>query len=198
MLELWETKSKQERLSEEVGYIALSHRWGPLPTNEEKRQFCTTSENYDQQLERFTMDKALKTFHHAVEVTRALGIKYLWIDALCIIQPTEGGNASDWDTEAKLMEQVFGSAYCTIAATLAENWKEGFLGPGLTHDFWRRRHNSDFLTDFQNDVDAGPLNQRAWVLQERVLSRRTIHFTRNCIYWTCGHGVACENSGRIA
>src|SRR5207248_8850605 len=74
VLELWETKSKQERLSEEIGYIALSHRWGRPTSNEEKERFCTTSGNYDQQLERFTMDKALKTFHHAVEVTQALGI----------------------------------------------------------------------------------------------------------------------------
>ncbi|KAH8593154.1 heterokaryon incompatibility protein-domain-containing protein [Bisporella sp. PMI_857] len=197
VLELWETKSKQERLHKDVDYVALSYRWGPRPTNKEKKQFCTTSENYDQQLENLTIDKALKTFCHAVEVTRALRKKYLWIDALCIIQTTEDRKSSDWDTEAKLMEEVFGSAYCTIAATSAENWKEGFLEPELLHDFCRQRLGNNLLKNFQNDVDAGPLNKRAWVLQERVLSRRTIHFTRNCIYWTCGFGLASENSGRI-
>jgi len=51
----------------------------------------------------------------------------VWIDALCIIQAIEGVDDSDWRIEASHMEQVFGSAYCTIAASSAEDWTKGFL-----------------------------------------------------------------------
>ncbi|OAQ58352.2 tol-like protein [Pochonia chlamydosporia 170] len=205
MLELWETKLKQESLLQGGSYIALSHCWG-RQSSEEKKQFCTTSENYSQRLKEFTIHESLKTFHDAVKVTRALGIQYLWIDALCIAQPLQGGNVSDWDTEAKLMELVYGSAYCTIAATSAENWKEGFLrrpkmprySYGRRRDIDNRDYGRSTKRDFIEKVIDGPLNQRAWVLQELVLSRRVIHFTKTGIYWSCGRGAACENAGVIA
>ncbi|KAK4206045.1 hypothetical protein QBC37DRAFT_301586, partial [Rhypophila decipiens] len=91
------------------------------------------------------------TFQDAIQVTRALGKKYLWIDALCIIQGPDG----DWKSEAETMANIFACAYCTIAA-----------GTLTTCAF-----------DFDKDVDRGTLMKRAWVLQERVLSRRIIHFT---------------------
>jgi hypothetical protein len=48
------------------------------------------------------------------------------------------------------------------------------------------------MDKFQVDVLGGTLNTRAWVLQERALSRRTLHFTDRQTYWECGGGVRCE------
>jgi hypothetical protein len=190
MLKLWETK---KGLPEGADYIALSHRWGD-PEEKDKKLFCTTQENYERRLKGFGMDDLPKTFRDSVQVTRALGKHYLWIDALCITQTVQGAESSDWEVEAGRMEQVFGSAYCTIAATSAENWEEGFLAPEPLRDSIHDGGIRGILKHFQDYVDAGPLNQRAWVLQERVLSRRIIHFTKNGIYWTCGYGVAGKNS----
>lgn len=198
-LELWETKSKTGELSN--GYVALSHCWGK-PEKEDKKRFCTTEENRQRRLKGFSMNELPKTFQDAVKVTRALGKQYLWIDALCIIQAIEDTDESDWKDEAGRMERVFGSAYCTIAATSAEDWKKGFLEWESTPRFvqdasgqWR--YSGSNTTDYIKDVDAARLNQRAWVLQERVLSRRTIHFTESNMYWECGKAVRCGNFRKL-
>ena len=226
-LELWETGSKKVQLSDVDGYVALSHCWGLL-TKMEKEQFCTTRENYSRRLKGFSMDDLPKTFKDAVQVTRALGKQHLWIDALCIIQAIEGEDDSDWKIEARCMEQVFGSAYCTIAASSAEDWTKGFLEwkstPHSVQDAlnafkrWEstprfvqyalgRWKPARFIQDalgrwkstasYTKDVNAALLNQRAWVLQERVLSCRTIHFTKSHTYWECGVYVRCGNFTKL-
>lgn len=98
------------------------------PSDEELRTFCTTPENYHDRLEGFSVNDLPKTFQDAVRVTRTLGKKYLWIDAICIIQ----GPGGDWKTEARKMEDVFACAFVTIAATSARGWQEGFLTPEMT------------------------------------------------------------------
>jgi len=138
-----------------------------------------------------------QTFQDAIKVTRELGQRHLWIDSLCIIQ----GQGGDWETEAKKMETVFRNAYCTIAATSAEDSTKGFLNrleesnlqyvtvPKSSHG---KVYVCKSIDDFPGDVEEGVLNKRAWVLQERALSRRTIHFTKRQTYWECGGGVRCE------
>ncbi|WAO97154.1 HET domain-containing protein [Fusarium falciforme] len=171
-------------------YLVLSHCWG-RPTEEEKKRFCTTRQNYQDRLQGFSYDKLPRTFQDAVRVTRQLGKKYLWIDALCIIQGPDG----DWKTEARTMEDIFACAYCTIAASSAGGWGDGFLRPDLDSQYIRMQGIASTPTcacDFGKDVDEGTLMKRAWVLQERVLSRRIIHFAATHTYWECGDGVRCE------
>ncbi|KAI3547764.1 hypothetical protein CABS03_10036 [Colletotrichum abscissum] len=50
----------------------------------------------------------------------------------------------------------------------------------------------EIIDNFEIDVEKGELNQRGWVLQERALSRRTLHFTSSQTYWECGEGIRCE------
>ena len=176
-----------------IEYIALSHCWGK-PSPEEKERFCTTWKNYNERLKGFSYHNLPKLFQDAVTVTRELKKQYLWIDALCIIQ----GDLQDWEKESKTMETVFASAYCTIAASSASQWKEGFLkrpqAPSQSEGNTSTRKQSD---DFRELVDEGPLNNRACVLQERALSCRTIFFTTKQTYWECGIGVRCENFTKL-
>jgi len=180
---------------EEAEYIALSHCWGKLP-QVLKDEFCTVSANVDKRKrEGISMDVLPQTFKDAVTVTRELGKRYLWVDSLCIIQD----DPNDWAIESKRMEAVFTNAYCTIAADSAADSTVGFLKerqlphyvevPDSAHG---RIYICEAIDDFHRDVEEGVLAQRAWVLQERALSRRTIHFTTNQLYWECGNGVRCE------
>ncbi|KAJ3454382.1 hypothetical protein MRS44_018276 [Fusarium solani] len=177
-------------------YLVLSHCWG-RPTVEEKKLFCTTRENYKGRLHKgFSYDELPRTFQDAVRVTRLLEKQYLWIDALCIIQGPDG----DWETEARTMEDIFASAYCTIAASSAGGWGDGFLKPDLDSQYIGMQgipSTPTCASDFERDVDEGPLVKRAWVLQERVLSRRIIHFAATHTYWECGKGVRCEQFTKL-
>lgn len=128
-------------------------------------------------------------------MTRQLGVQYLWIDSLCIIQGDDG----DFKDEAKHMESVFSFAHCVIAASRSTGTSDGFLkkrrdrvvvefdSPGEPTVYV-----CEAIDDFQGDVIDGALNKRGWVLQERALARRTIYFTETQTYWECGEGIRCE------
>jgi hypothetical protein len=128
-------------------------------------------------------------------VTRELGVRYLWIDSLCIIQGKDG----DFEDEAERMETVFSEAYCVIAASRATGTSDGFLRDRPNREVvkFKRGLEDPFyvceaIDDFQHDVIEGHFNKRGWVLQERALARRTIYFTAKQTYWECGDGVRCE------
>jgi hypothetical protein len=182
-------------------YITLSHCWGNLSV-EEKEAYCTTQENISQRLQGFSVTELPKTFQDAVKVTRGLGILYLWIDSLCIIQ--YGDNGEDWKSESGRMESVFSQAYCTIAATAAADSNAGFLKRDVNseHVYIQDASGNQFyistdIDDFDDHVGKAKLNTRAWVMQEGVLARRTIHFGAYQTYWECGEGVYCENLSRL-
>lgn len=173
-------------------YIALSHCWGEL-TPEKKQAYCTTQKNYERRQKSFRIDSLPLNFRDAIKVTRELRKPYLWIDSCCIIQD----NPQDWEDESKHMENIFSSAYCTIAATSAEDSESGFLS----------RHNESIYAQDGTagkvyvftgagcfgEVEKARLNTRAWVMQERFLSCRTIHFGHRQAYLQCGKGIFCED-----
>lgn len=184
--------------SEGLKYIALSHAWGS-PSHH--RHFCTTRENIDDHLSNgIAIDKLPDTLKHAVKVTQELGVQYLWVDSLCIIQGRDG----DFDIEAKHMETVYSSAYCVIAASCAGGSSDGFLKERLDGKFvkFEKHSESPFyvcqaIDSFQHDVIEGALNRRGWVLEQRALARRTIYFTEKQTYWECGEGVRCETLNKM-
>ncbi len=98
-------------------YIALSHCWGKC------RSFLTTRANLEAHKEGFSLQDLPPTFRDAVLVTRALGVKYLWIDSVCIIQDDK----EDWENEGRKMASIYANAWVTIAATGVKDDVEGFL-----------------------------------------------------------------------
>lgn len=180
-------------------YIALSHCWGEYK-DEEKQKICTHKDNLEQRKAGFQVQDLPKTFQDAIDVTRQLGKRYLWIDSLCIVQSVDGKETDDWKVESKRMEVVFSSAYCTLAASAAKGSHEGFLKPRPSSQPIQietkdggRLYVSAEVDNFFEDIEKSPLNGRGWVLQERILSRRTIHFGAKQTYFECGEGVCCEN-----
>jgi hypothetical protein len=172
-------------------YLALSHRWGSPATN---TVFRTLRSNLADFKEAIIVANLPRTFQQAVQITQRLNIRYLWIDSLCIVQD----DAEDWDHESRLMEQVFSSAYATIAATCASGTSGGFLKLRPERKCVKMTNGNaayfvcEAIDNFQEEVDQADLNKRGWVLQERALSRRTIHFAERQCYWECGGGVRCE------
>ncbi|KAH6625898.1 heterokaryon incompatibility protein-domain-containing protein [Boeremia exigua] len=183
-------------------YFALSHCWGNV--SNVQQSYSTTLDNLQQRKRGFHVSELPKTFQDAIKVVRALGHRYLWIDSLCIIQ--SGDSFEDWKYESTRMKHVFSQAYCVLAATAANNAHSGFLDRQedrrteyvcVKDRSERQFYISTDLDDFDNDVGRAKLNTRAWVMQELVLARRTVHFSANQMYWECGKGIHCENLTRL-
>jgi hypothetical protein len=179
-------------------WVALSHQWGPPP------HFCTIRQNLTEHLNSIDYAALPATFRDAVTVTRALGLRYLWIDSICIIQGKDG----DFFQEAKRMEEVYSGAYCVLAASRASGQSSGFLQPRhergcVVLEKNNSRRSEGFLyiyemvDDFKSHVLESALNSRGWVMQEHALARRTIFFTDYQMYWECGDGVRCETMTKL-
>ncbi|KAM0362832.1 hypothetical protein ACHAO7_011169 [Fusarium culmorum] len=178
-------------------YIALSHCWGKLEFGIVP-EHCTTIINISDREKGFKIADLPHTFQDAIKVARELKVHYLWIDSLCIKQGPDG----DWKDEAKRMEDVYSSAYCTIAATSAIDSNAGFLkrdtsGIHAQDASGQHIYVSADRCDFDTEVEQATLNKRAWVMQERLLSRRTIHFGARHMYFECGDGVYCEDMTQL-
>jgi hypothetical protein len=98
-------------------YICLSHCWG------DTQPVRTTSSNIGSFTNGIPLAKLPRTFCDAITVANYLGIQYVWIDSLCIIQDDRG----DWETQAAQMADIYGRAYLTIAGTGSVNANAGLF-----------------------------------------------------------------------
>lgn len=175
-------------------YVTLSHCWGALPFLKLKRDTLTMF------LNGLPLERLPKTFQHAAKVCCELNIRWLWIDALCIIQDDEG--LADWLEESTTMEQVYANSYCNISATAARDSSYGLFNPrdtsrewvgsatldtkGLLHESQGRvRCTILDLSFWDKYVDGAPVNRRSWVYQERLLAPRVLHWCQDQIAFEC-------------
>ncbi len=174
-------------------YVALSHCWG------DARHIVTEKNNIESHKKGIPLQHLPKTFQDAVIFTRDIELRYLWIDSLCIIQD----DIKDWKNEAAKMADVYRNSYCTIAATGSQGDREGLFVQRSKQDVCPLRYNAAntyiSATFMEDDVAAmielhkSPLSTRAWTLQERLLSRRTINFAQSRVIWECGSRFETED-----
>jgi len=184
-------------------YAALSHRW-----SKETQQVRLEHHNMAQRKQDgISLCEFPPMMQDAISVLRQLGILYVWIDCMCIIQDDK----NDWEAEAATMASVYANAELTLAAT----WCAG-SGQSLFHndsgnytsafDITEKNGVPIFLRPVwphysERDAEEGlladaewPLLTRAWVYQEQFLSRRMLHFTRHELFWKCNEVLDCECS----
>lgn len=174
-------------------YATLSYCWGTLA-------YSTLQEdNLSLFLEFIPIETLPKTLRDAIDVTRKLNIGYIWIDALCIIQ----GNRNDWLTESAKMESIYGGSYLNIAAASAVDVSEGlFLKlPFYNGGFFARTGampQGSTIRNFHSAAVAKEalqdyhLAKRAWAVQEKLLSPRTVYFGDCGLSWECRHAFYSE------
>ncbi|KIJ46088.1 hypothetical protein M422DRAFT_165674, partial [Sphaerobolus stellatus SS14] len=158
-------------------YIALSHCWGPPP-----RPLDTRRETIAERMRGIPMTQLPRTFQDAVTITRALGLHYIWIDSLCIIQ---GPDLADWEEQSAVMADIYSRCYLNLATTRTGGPYEGYSShEAMQTPRWIRLHQ-----------DTAPLLPRGWVYQERSLSPRSVHMHSNEIAWSCKVEQRCECGG---
>ncbi|KAF1998879.1 HET-domain-containing protein [Amniculicola lignicola CBS 123094] len=189
---------QDEDLFSNQPYATVSHCWGRT------RLITTRMSNIYSHCKKIPYQELPKSFKDAIRIARYFQLRYLWIDSLCIVQDSW----EDWAREAALMSNVYRYAYINIAVTGAAEATEGC--------FWERHPQAVKPTEFSVQWDKceeteskryqvvpdhhiwaqklfnEPLNQRSWVLQERILAPRVLHFSHEQLFWECREFTACE------
>jgi hypothetical protein len=169
-------------------YVALSYCWGGL------QPIRTTTATLEQLMQRIPESELPRTLQDTILATQKLGLRYLWVDCLCIIQDDE----EDKRSEISKMAQVYKHAYVTISAACAKSCHIGFLykRPSKPLKAFRipfqcpdRKRGSIILEKEAGLRDSEePADLRAWILQESLLSPRLLTFGSRQIDWFCLEG----------
>ncbi|KIW02620.1 uncharacterized protein PV09_06065 [Verruconis gallopava] len=177
-----------------VKYICLSHCWG------DSRAVTTTLDNVSSFKSAIVFSNLPRTFQEAVIFTRKMGVRYLWIDSLCIIQDSE----EDWQAQSALMSSIYANSCLTLAATGSSSDDGGlfFRHPkatfhGISKVGSEYKVHARPVIDHMDDAQF-PLFKRAWVFQERLLAPRVLHFGRQEMWWECMETVDCECGGIVS
>ncbi|KAH6664623.1 heterokaryon incompatibility protein-domain-containing protein, partial [Halenospora varia] len=182
-----------------AAYTTLSYCWG---TGQATKTMTATLEEFKHCIPLLSLPQTLRD---AAIVTRSLDIKYIWIDALCIIQDS----ALDWASEAPKMESIYSNATLVIAARDSPASDTGLFfpreplrvlqipnppngeAPGRVYVRKARLRDIGFDERFLSMwLDA--LGRRGWAYQEGILASRTVHFTRSELGWSCMSLDACQ------
>lgn len=186
-----------------IRYATLSHAWGNhVPMRTTKK----TQPEFEQSIPEELLPR---TFRDAISITRSLGIRYLWVDSLCIIQD----DLEDWQAEALEMKDIYAGSTINIAASYAVDGTGGCLGEevGIADDatdaivttksgsgtksprvfaYHDKQESRSNLIRVQARAPqqlqkSTHLSTRGWVLQEELLSHRIVHCLKSEIYWQC-------------
>lgn len=197
-------------------FAALSYCWGSTGN------LTTTLNNIKDREAGIQWETLPNLFQDVVQITRQMGIHFLWIDALCIVQDDQ----ADWERESAKMGSIYAGAYVTIACDSAmdtsyrlTNPRNCALGPdgelaarlrepkalapvvidGHAHSFfvrWTLDHKSILNDPLPPSHKLWfPLNTRGWTMQERLLSSRILHVTAHEMIWECRKTYYCECGG---
>lgn len=186
---------ESENLSSSTQYLTLSHCWGKAPLSK------LLVSNLDAYKEEIPLEKLPKTFLDSVSLTRRLGMRFIWIDALCILQDSK----ADWKQESRIMGQVYSNSHLNIAASASSDGQGGLFhrrdplaaASCIIKPSWPNWPQEPLIcydeVDTHSEVYRSVLNERAWVLQERLLASRAVNFTEKQIWWTCRTITASES-----
>lgn len=180
-------------------YIALSYCWGVDTSG----VFTLNAETYSLMTGKngIPHSKLAKTHREVISLVRALGFRYLWIDALCIIQ----ADAADWERESKTMARVYGNAALTVIAGRSAGSKDGFI----TNELGKGKHrpppcalpldgskgSATLMIDLRRSANVGPVSGRGWCFQERMISPRAVVFGEEQLSFVCASGFFFEDGG---
>jgi hypothetical protein len=176
-------------------YAALSYCWGGEP-----QPLITTKSNVETLSNNIPTSLLAKTIREAIFVTRQLGLRYIWIDAICIIQDS----SADRDVELTRMGEIYETAAITIVAASAKHCKQGFLQrrsyPWGVQE-WKSfklpfscpdGKQGEFIIEPTDPYFTGdqPINHRGWTIQEFLLPPRKLIYSATQLMWQCNSAQA--------
>lgn len=182
-------------------YLALSYCWGPPPASISHVQpLQLRLENLETLKAGIDFENLQQSIQDAVFVSRELGFRYLWVDALCIIQNCD----ADKGKEISRMSSIYKNATVTIAASSSKSATDGFLlkeeQPYCPEfEFHIPMSGNRTGTVYMSAESYEPehhLDTRGWTLQEFMLSSRILFFSDYELLWQCKEVDLRSVSGR--
>ncbi|OTA90977.1 hypothetical protein M434DRAFT_358037 [Hypoxylon sp. CO27-5] len=177
-------------------YITMSHRWLTPKPPVLKRDNIRILKN-----EGISLSALPQSFQDAVNITRNSGVKYLWIDSLCILQDSE----EDFHREAEGMGHIYAGGVFNIVASNSYSWETSLfpsrIGEGffpIVHSPWTEMGDYKAFVIYEPSIDAseealsGKLFGRGWVHQEIQLAPSNLFCTTNQLWWVCLEESYCE------
>lgn len=132
-----------------------------------------------------------------MKITAAFGERFLWVDALCIVQ-------DDFENRMnyiRQMERIYGGAVLTIAAACGvdANVQLPGVSAGSRNPHQEIISFGDYamisaVFNLNSSHEYSPWNKRGWTLQEKILSRRCLRFDIDQVFWECQCDSWCEET----
>ena len=219
VIDTWNSNKTKKRRNEreDIRYLTLSHCWGkPKSVQGQLRLDKSTEDRFKR--DGIELRELPKTFRDAILFASRLDkVGFIWIDSMCIIQPTENygsqsqGSVSDWLEQSRQMHQIYEGSFLNISATAATDGDQGLFFSRRPEYLWEDEINVNYTgtnligserpgsmdkdqlirctiidLSFWNElVEEAAVNRRGWVLQERLMAPRVLHFCRDQIAWEC-------------
>lgn len=177
-------------------YVALSYMWGNIKTD-----YITVLKNVEERRHTSSLESVAlpRTIRDAIKLVQELDERYLWVDAMCIVQDDH----LDIKVNIAAMATIYGAARLTIFC--APDDKEGSadtplpgLEPGSRQKVQRIQRIQSLslavpLRMLKETLARSKWNTRGWTFQERVLSRRGLFFTSEQVFFECQRDVFSED-----
>ncbi|KAH7329696.1 heterokaryon incompatibility protein-domain-containing protein [Stachybotrys elegans] len=180
-------------------YAALSYVWGDAGRN----ALNLRENNVEELSKRIPAGRLARTVSDAIKVTRGLGLRYIWVDSLCIIQQDPLGRSRNQEelearqSQLDQMGSIFGHAKVVIVAAGGDDAGSGLAGVSQFRKPVQVARtvspNVNVLLAAQYDGSYGKWDTRAWTLQEKLMSRRMLVFGHSYVSFHCRHGVLRED-----
>jgi hypothetical protein len=167
-------------------YATMSYCWG---TDSKEHQL--TKDNSTKYEKHISLREMPTTIRDAIYLIQLLDIRYVWIDAMCIIQDDN----EDWTLESQTMHRTYSFARICISALQSRGSDAGLFAQRdqLQETAYNTQPRYQETTKFSSAFKSFPLNQRAWTLQERLLSTRLFHIAAPDFWFECGEGIVNLN-----
>ncbi|KAL2681304.1 hypothetical protein Neosp_008915 [[Neocosmospora] mangrovei] len=168
-------------------YATVSYVWG----SGNSRQHATRISNIQSRRKSGGLSAVIRLLPQAlrqgISIVHRLGIRYIWIDALCIVQ----NSSHSWNLNARAMHLIYGNSTITICAAdgedantgllaLDDNYKSPQMVVNYTEGVCLMLHRPA-----ETSIEITRWNKRAWTFQERLLSKRCLIFTEGKIFFQC-------------
>ncbi|KAK3379103.1 heterokaryon incompatibility protein-domain-containing protein, partial [Lasiosphaeria ovina] len=160
-------------------YAALSYCWGQWPN------LRTLTKNIAAHRDEIPLQEAPAAVRDAVTLVRDLGYRYIWIDALCIIQDDDLVRAAELST----LGLVYKIANLFLRAGPPDPAGQATTTQ-TTRVYLRRSPYEAHLALPQDKLS--PHNSRTWTLQEGLMARRCLIMTPLEMMWKCLGEHRCE------